>query len=284
MRLARLYPKNAEQARGRLTQVIDEHAERIKQIRAVHSEIMAADAVRAAERLAYDSSPEGDKARRYTLAHERRYLQTIATFLKARKSTNDGTRGDTDSGLGSAVPIAAPAQKEPIHTSPFDCAQGGPTRQRETLEIVRANGAKKVPFIGARSASQMSDRTISCGETDFAKRPGRALRLRSVQAHRFRPTQAHRSSTTGGAAVSAARTRHTSHERSGVAPGVAGLVGGVASKRRAPLLVDQRRVRQTPMRVTRSPSGARLAFGSPKTRAPCSRRAVHCGSASSRPE
>jgi hypothetical protein len=279
MRLERLNPQNAGHARQRLTQVIDEHAERIRQIRAVHSEIMAADAVRAAERLAYDPSPEADKERRYTLAHDRRFNQTIATFVKVRKAVHDGALGETDSGVGSAVAMAASAEEEPIHASP-KC-------QRGTREIVRANGAKKVPFIGAQTASQTPDQPTSCGEINsFSKRPGRAHRRRSVQAHRICPEPGHRRSATRGA-VPTARRRHATRERSPATAGPAGLVGGVASKwaqasitgpRTNPPHADVRHWdcfgRADSLRTCRCL----------KTRALSPRCAVHCGSAFSRPE
>jgi hypothetical protein len=196
MRFARLYPEDVDHARQRLTQVINEHSERIKRIRAVHSEIMAADAVRAAERLTYDPSPEGDRERRYTLAHERRFNQTIATFVKVRASASNGTVGETGSCVGRAVEVAAPAEASaaapslalragmerpaPAEDEPTDTSPKG---KRGSCEMACANGAQKVPFIGAHTASQTPEQPTSCGETNFfSKRPGRARRLRSVQA------------------------------------------------------------------------------------------------------
>ncbi len=83
--------------RERLTRVIDEYAQRIRQIRALHAEVRAADEVRANERLAFDPSPEADKERRYIQSHDRLLNQTTTTLLKVCKATNDGTLGETDS-------------------------------------------------------------------------------------------------------------------------------------------------------------------------------------------
>ncbi len=153
LRLEKLNPRNVEHARERLTRVIDEYARRVREIRSVHARIKAADDARAAERLAFDPSPEADKERRYIQSQERLLNQNIATIIKARKAGNDGmlVEADTDcgdpfdlaaisaslaqrTGMGPAPAEAsatdpslalragmgppAPAEDEPIHTSP----------------------------------------------------------------------------------------------------------------------------------------------------------------------
>jgi hypothetical protein len=178
LRFEMLNPQDADQARQRLTQVIDEHAERIRQMRAVHSEIIAADAIRANDRLAYDPSPEGDRERRYTLAQDRLYIQTIGTFLKVRKAGNDGTVGESETDGGDRFDLAAispslarragiwtaPAEDEPIRTSTFDSAQGGPERERGVSEMACENGAQKAAFCGAHTTSQTLEQQIAGGE------------------------------------------------------------------------------------------------------------------------
>jgi hypothetical protein len=129
LRLEKLNPKNIEQARHRLTQVIDEHARRLREIRALHNEILGADETRAAERIAFGPGPEGERERKYVLSHDRHVKQSIATFLKVRKAGNDGTIDVVDAeDLLQSVddvpqsditdPSPAPAEEEPNHTSP----------------------------------------------------------------------------------------------------------------------------------------------------------------------
>ncbi len=91
LRLEKLNPKNVEQARERLTLMIDEHARRLREIRAVYAEIRAADAASAAERIAFGGGPEAERERKYVQAHDRQVNQSIGTYLKVRKAGNDGT-------------------------------------------------------------------------------------------------------------------------------------------------------------------------------------------------
>ncbi len=164
--------------------------QRIRRIRAVHSEIMAADAVRAAERLAFDPSPDADKERRYVMSHDRLYIQTIGTFLKVRKAGNDGTVVDADTDGVAPLDVAAispslarrasmrPATAEASVTDPslalrarlgpapaeVDPIDTSPKRQRGVGEIACENGAQKVPFLDAQTMPQALEQHITRGE------------------------------------------------------------------------------------------------------------------------
>ncbi len=107
LRLEKLNPRNVEHARERLTLVIDEYARRVREIRSVHARIKAADEARAAERLAFDPSPEADKERRYIQSQERLLNQNIATIIKARKAGNDGILVEADTDDGDPFDLAA---------------------------------------------------------------------------------------------------------------------------------------------------------------------------------
>ncbi len=173
--------------------MIDEYARRVREIRSVHARIKAADEARAAERLAFDPSPEADKERRYILSQERLLNQNIATIIKARKAGNDGilVEADTDggdpfdlaaispslaqrTGMGPAPAEAsatdpslalragmgppAPAEDEPIHTSP--------TRQRGACEIPPQRDVHESSKTVAQGMSQTLSGEASCAEAE----------------------------------------------------------------------------------------------------------------------
>ncbi len=91
LRLEKLNPKNVEQARERLTLMIDEHARRCARSAPCTPRSCAADAASAAERIAFGGGPEAERERKYVQAHDRLVNQSIATYLKVRKAGNDGT-------------------------------------------------------------------------------------------------------------------------------------------------------------------------------------------------
>ncbi len=166
LRLEKLNPKNVEQARQRLTLVIDEHARRLRENRTFYSEILAADEARAAERIAFGPGPEGERERKYVLAHDRVVNQSVATFLKVRKAGNDGTIDEVDAEdlLRSAAEAPQPGIGEPslalragMEPPPPDTS---PKRQR---------GISVVPKTTARVVSQALCKEITCAEPPIGK-------------------------------------------------------------------------------------------------------------------
>jgi hypothetical protein len=197
-RMEKLNPRSIEHARERLTRLIDEEVERLRGMRALHSEIAAADDVRANERLAFDPSPEADKERRYILSHDRLCNQTLATFVKIRKATNDGTIGEiefesgvalefdsdkqvdlatispsraqraemrppaaasaTDPSLARRASMGAPA---PVEDQPIHTS---PKRQRGASETPTESAVRKVPISVAHDLSQTLARQMGWGE------------------------------------------------------------------------------------------------------------------------
>ncbi len=69
--LARLAPKDEEQARECLHLVIDEETRRLQEMMLMLRSIRNADLAEAPARLAYETGPEGDRYRRYELTNER---------------------------------------------------------------------------------------------------------------------------------------------------------------------------------------------------------------------
>ncbi|MGO9466805.1 MAG: hypothetical protein ACLQVF_21905 [Isosphaeraceae bacterium] len=79
--LPKLKPPDADAAREVLKALVDRQTSRLKLILARNQEIAEADAAEAPDRLAFDTSPEGEKLRRYVLSAARLVNQTVKTYL-----------------------------------------------------------------------------------------------------------------------------------------------------------------------------------------------------------
>jgi hypothetical protein len=90
MPLEKLAPANEAEARQRLFEVVDQELDRIGQFREMHQKIADADLAEAPVRLAFETSTEGDRGRRYILSYERLINRRIDTFLKVRKASATG--------------------------------------------------------------------------------------------------------------------------------------------------------------------------------------------------
>ena len=71
---------------------------RLEPVRANLQHIAEADAAEAADRLAYETGPEGESQRRYTVSRERAMNRRIDRFLKVREAGIDGTLDQVDLG------------------------------------------------------------------------------------------------------------------------------------------------------------------------------------------
>ena len=90
--LARMAPKDDEQARLWLTSVIDREMGRLIEIRAMLQAIADADLAEAPTRLAFETGAEGDKHRRYVLSNERVLNRRLTLFLETRKRSEAAVR------------------------------------------------------------------------------------------------------------------------------------------------------------------------------------------------
>jgi hypothetical protein len=88
--LARMTPRDGEAARAALRSLIDRRTTRLKTILARHHEIAESDMADAADRLAFDPSPEADKRRRYALSAARLANETLNAFLRIRSGLRSG--------------------------------------------------------------------------------------------------------------------------------------------------------------------------------------------------
>ena len=101
-------PKDEEEARQRLTTIIETEMCRLRHVRATHQAIADADAAEAPGRLAFEIGPEGDRQRRYGLSNERAVMRRFDQFLRVRDKSESGTFDPTDADFqdlfGAGVP------------------------------------------------------------------------------------------------------------------------------------------------------------------------------------
>ncbi len=89
--ISKLTPPDADSARAVLGALVDRQTSRLELILARNHEIAEADAAEVPNRLAFDTSPEGDKLRRYVLSAARLVNHTLNTFIKVRKGLEDSS-------------------------------------------------------------------------------------------------------------------------------------------------------------------------------------------------
>ena len=106
--LAKLAPQDEEQARGRLTAIIDQEVCRLRHVRQTLQAIADADAAEAPGRLAFEIGPEGDRHRRYGLSAERLVIKRFGDFLTTRGKSAEGTFDPVDVDLHSLLGTAVP--------------------------------------------------------------------------------------------------------------------------------------------------------------------------------
>jgi hypothetical protein len=106
--LARLAPKDEEQARAKLTAIIDQEVCRIRHVRQTLQAIADTDAAEAPGRLAFEVGPEGERHRRYGLSAERLVIKRFNDFLKTRGMSADGTFDTVDVDLESLIGTGVP--------------------------------------------------------------------------------------------------------------------------------------------------------------------------------
>ena len=106
--MAKLAPRDEEQARAKLTAIIDQEVCRLRYVRQTLQAIADADAAEAPGRLAFEIGPEGDRHRRYGLSAERLVIKRFNDFLKTRRMSADGTFDTVDVDLRSLLGTGVP--------------------------------------------------------------------------------------------------------------------------------------------------------------------------------
>ncbi len=145
--LARLAPKDEEQARECLHLVIDDETRRLQEMMLMLRSIRNADEAEAPARLAFEPGPEGDRYRRYELTNERLALQSYDRFLRTRNFVVTGRFDliDVDSsplsvvsGPLSVVGCKSEVTKEPEASDEVTLAAGA---ERTDLAAVLTSAA-----------------------------------------------------------------------------------------------------------------------------------------------
>ena len=221
--LARLAPKDEEEARESLITVIDQEKRRLQEMLLVLRSIANADLAEAPARLAFETGPEGDRYRRYELSNERLALQSYDRFLRTRNFVVTGRFDlidvDLQSLIGSAAPQAeARAGEARSAATPHHPACGRPLAERRDEEegdrVVSPNCATGT---GDRPGLDVPDLShyekIGCDDEHF-------LRNEAI-AHRGDPRN--EASADGGEqetdATTASRFDETEFGHSRVSPG-----------------------------------------------------------------
>jgi hypothetical protein len=122
--LAMLAPRDDEDARGRLTAIIEQEIRRLRHIRQTLQEIADLDAAEAPERLAFETGPEGDRYRRYGQTNERQVIRRFDQFLKTRTKTEAGEFDSVDVDLQDLLGAAQPGTKAHPAIAPADAVNG----------------------------------------------------------------------------------------------------------------------------------------------------------------
>jgi HAMP domain-containing protein len=122
--LAKLAPLDDEDARGRLTAIIEQEIRRLRHIRQTLQEIADLDAAEAPARLAFETGPEGDRYRRYGQTNERQVIRRFDQFLKTRTKTEAGEFDSVDVDLQDLLGVAQPVANVRPTIEPPDALSG----------------------------------------------------------------------------------------------------------------------------------------------------------------
>jgi hypothetical protein len=124
--LARLTLMDEEDARGRLTAIIEQEIRRLRHARQPLQKIADLDAAEAPERLAFETGPEGDRYRRYGKTNERQVIRRFDQFLKTRTKTEAGAFDSVDVDLQDLLGAAQPGRKpDPQPSQPTRRVESG---------------------------------------------------------------------------------------------------------------------------------------------------------------
>ena len=97
-----LKPENATKAREALLGIIERATERLTSKADAHRMRAEMQAELAADILAFDDSPEGERLRRYELAHGRGVARALDSLQKHRRNANSIDRSDATGAIAES--------------------------------------------------------------------------------------------------------------------------------------------------------------------------------------
>jgi hypothetical protein len=125
--LARMAPKDEQQARESLSSIIHQEMGRLQETLSVLQAIADADQVEAPARLAFEIGVEGDRYRRYELTNERLALHSYDRFLRTRNFVVTGRFDLIDVDLQNLIGSVVPQVEAPDEIESADVASGEST-------------------------------------------------------------------------------------------------------------------------------------------------------------
>jgi hypothetical protein len=125
--LARLAPRDEQQARESLSSIIHQEMGRLQETLSVLQAIADADQAEAPARLAFEIGVEGDRYRRYELTNERLALHSYDRFLRTRNFVVTGRFDLIDVDLQNLIGSVVPQVEAPDGIESADVASGAPT-------------------------------------------------------------------------------------------------------------------------------------------------------------
>ena len=106
--LESLMPADAAAAREALSTLIQRETERLRTRAQAHRQRERVKATRAADLLAFDETPEGERLRRFEITSGRGYTRAIDTFLKLRRAASIGILSDGSLTDGQLSVVSGP--------------------------------------------------------------------------------------------------------------------------------------------------------------------------------
>ena len=177
-------PASIQQARERLGAVITGEVQRIREIQAKLQAIADADAAAAPVRLWFETGPEGENSRRYTLSHKRVLNRSIGMLLTARTKSEAGEFDRIDTGsldpghagdlaVAEVLPASNPIK---VTAEPRDAGEV-PLTEPSAHEPAAPDPVKEAPSadIGQRSPKSNPRPTTTCGDKPFLRNEANEL-------------------------------------------------------------------------------------------------------------
>ncbi len=173
---SRLAPRDAATARQTLMEMASQAIESLTDNVKIYRELAELDAATAPERLSFDTTADGERLRRYALAHHRAWFRTFDLFTKIR-------RGDPDLTFATMIGSLPDHRPEPQTTIALDAVVAAPAviaapAVVSPLAVVSEEPATPaVPVNTPATASDPPDNDNAPNEPNFSVHVNKTQRL-----------------------------------------------------------------------------------------------------------